>query len=298
MTPPRQAAGLAGSDTPCPAAEALAVYIDGRANPSEAAAIESHVASCDDCFSLFADVNRQRNSNRKLLSFRSHGWRMQPIVITGLAAVAAILVAVVFLPRTDRVAELDLAIRTLQARSGPFRSFEPRLAEDTTYREVASLTRSAGETGDPRRTGSDAADDTAMRSAALKIQKAADDAGESAASSRALGFMYLTLGDAGRAVAALEPFAASLDGGGLNDLAAAYLARRRDGDTQKALGLLEQLVSREPHRAEAWFNLAVAAEAEGQPARAIEACGEVLKVDRTSGWASEARSRLQKLTTR
>jgi tetratricopeptide (TPR) repeat protein len=289
--------GYDDRDTPCPPAEALARYIDGRTDAGEAAQIESHVALCDDCFSVFAETNRQQQSGGKLIAFGGFGWRPQPVALVGLAAAAAIFLAVIF-PRQDQTPDLVLSIQKLQTAVGPYREFESRLAGDTTYRQLASVTRSGGEPVGAPVTGSAAELETAKRAAALDVQNAARASRDHDAATRALASMYFSLGDAGRAVETLEPLAASTDAGVLNDLAAAYLARRADGDAQKALGILDRVVAREPQRAEAWFNLGLAAEAEGQSARAIEAWREALKLDSTSGWANESRFRLQKLTTR
>jgi len=280
-------------DTPCPPAESLARYIDGLADAAEASQIESHIARCDDCLSVFAESSRQRKTKRTLLPFGA--WRPQAAVIVGLATAAAIVLLLI-LPWQDPAADLALSVQRMQAAVGPYREFESRLSADTTYRQMASVTRSAGQSGDSSAPA--AAGEEEKRTAAVDLQKAASAAPDHDAATRALGVMYFNLGDAGRAVEALEPLASSTDGGVLNDLAAAYLARRADGDTQKALRILERVVEREPQRAEAWFNLGLAAEADGQRERAIEAWNKTLQLDATSGWAAESRFRLQRLTTR
>ena len=280
-------------DTPCPPAESLARYIDGLADASETSQIESHVALCDDCLSVLAETSRQRKTNATLLSFGGYSWRPQPLVIIGLATAAAIVLLLIF-PRHDPAADLALSVQRLQAAAGPYREYESRLTADTTYRQMASVTRSAGDESPAATSPAE----EAKRTAAVDVQNAASAAPDHDAAARALGTMYFNLGDAGRAVEALEPLASSADGGVLNDLAAAYLARRADGDPQKALRILERVVEREPQRAEAWFNLGLAAEADDQRERAIEAWKKTLQLDGTSGWAAESRFRLQRLTTR
>jgi Tfp pilus assembly protein PilF len=108
----------------------------------------------------------------------------------------------------------------------------------------------------------------------------------------------LSTGDPRGAVSELEPYADSQDARTLNDLAAAYLVRRRTGDARRALDLLERAVVIEPARVEAWFNLGLAAEAQDQTSRAIDAWRQMLKLEPDSGWATEARLHLDKLTTR
>jgi len=43
-------------DSPCPDANALAAYVDGRAAPEELARLEEHLATCAACLEILADV--------------------------------------------------------------------------------------------------------------------------------------------------------------------------------------------------------------------------------------------------
>ena len=126
------------------------------------------------------------------------------------------------------------------------------------------------------------------------MEKAAG-AGTRAQERRALAAMYFALGRAQRAADVLAPEAQSNDAGVLSDVAAVYLARRADDDVQRALNLLERAVNLDPKRAEAWFNLGLAAEAARQLPRAREAWTHYLVLDPSSEWATEARWHLEKL---
>jgi Flp pilus assembly protein TadD len=107
--------------------------------------------------------------------------------------------------------------------------------------------------------------------------------------------MYFALGRPQLAVDALAPEAQSSDAGLLSDVGAVLLARQADGDVQRALDLLERAVTLDPNRAEAWFNLGLAAEGARKPDRAREAWKRYLALDPSSEWATEARWHLEKL---
>ena len=112
---------------------------------------------------------------------------------------------------------------------------------------------------------------------------------------RALTMMHLTMRDPQKASEVLSAVANSgSDPALLNDLAVALLASGRQDDRKRAKDFLEQIVARDPNRAEAWFNLGLAAEATGDVTRAREAWTHYLTLDPSSSWASEARARLKK----
>ncbi len=208
-------------------------------------------------------------------------------------AAAAVLLAVVVPSRLNRsqAPSLDVAVEHFEAERGPYRTFEARLSGDSTYRAMQPRSRSVAEPS----AGSDV---ERLRQAAQDLEAAADGAGDRSASRSALATMHLQLGNVRAAVELLEPLAASADARGLSDLGAAYLARRVDDDGRRALEVLERAVVLDAAYAPAWFNLALAAEAEGRTARAIEAWNRMLQLDTASGWADEARAHLQILNNR
>lgn len=278
----------------CLDAELLASYIDGRTTPEERVEIEAHLARCEDCYFAFSETVQEQQAERtesEESEPHSRSRRWMPRVAAGLAVAAALVIAVqVFRPVASPVAtpeaDLKVALNQLDAAAGPYRKFEPRLTATSTYRPLEPAMRSAAPSGEPP---------LAVREAALRVEKASTEAGSGVEGRRAVGAMNLTLGRAQSATDVLAPLAQSNDAGVLSDVAATYLARRADGDVQRALDLLERAVSIDPNRAEAWFNLGLAAEAAGLRARAAQAWTRALALDSTSGWADEARKHLEKL---
>ena len=290
---PLQENGARTSGASCPDAGLLASYVDGRATAAERAEIEAHLAGCDDCYFVFSETVQEQQAQASTESGKSEpqnrSRRWMPRVAAGLAAAAALVIAVqIYGPvhRESPNAALQIALSDLDAAVGPYRKFEPRLTVTSTYRQLEPAMRSAAPAGEAP---------LAVREAALRVEKASTVAGPGVEGQRALAAMYLTLGRAQRAADVLAPAAQSNDAGVLSDVAAVYLARLADGDVQRALDLLEQAVRRDPNRAEAWFNLGLAAEAAGQRARAIEAWTRALTLDPRSGWADEARGHLERL---
>lgn len=296
---PLQENGGRTSGSSCPDTEALATYIDGCASAVERAEIEAHLASCEDCYFVFSETvhEREAHDDRKKSDVARWLGRWSPQLAAGLAAAAAIVVAVeVFRPssRTQPGTTVQVALNELDAAAGPYRKFEPRLTLTRAHRELEPTLRSAEPTGDASLAQREAAQ-RQLREAARRVEIAAKRSGTGVEGQRALVAMYFALGQAQPAVNVLEPKEQSSDAGLLNDVAAAYLARQADGDVQHALDLLERAVALDPKCAEAWFNLGLAAGAAKKTARAQEAWKRYLVLDPSSEWASEARWHLEKL---
>jgi tetratricopeptide (TPR) repeat protein len=287
--------GAPTSGPGCPDAELLAAYIDGRATLAEQREIEAHLARCEDCYFVFSETVREQQAQGGEPAKKSEvppWWRVwSPQLAAGFAAAVVVVIGaqlIIFKRPATQSPEVDLkiALEQLDEAAGPYRKFEPRLTVTPTYRPLEPATRSAAPSAEAP---------LALREAALRVERAATARAAGTEGRRALGAMYFTLGGAGRAADALAPLAQSTDVGVLNDLAATLLARQREGDVKSALGLLERAVTLDPKRAEAWFNLGLAAEAAGQAGRAIEAWQRAVALDPTSGWAEEAQARLKRL---
>src|SRR5215472_1901831 len=110
---------------------------------------------------------------------------------------------------------------------------------------------------------------------------------------RWLGIAYLVTGDVDRSLPALEEAADRLpaDAVVLSDLGAGYLVRaaRHDQpqDFVKALAMADRAVKLDPDLPEAWFNRGYALERLSLIDEARRAWQDYLKIDNTSGWASE-----------
>ena len=290
---PLQENGTRTPGTSCPNAGLLASYVDGRATSAERTEIEAHLARCEDCYFVFSETVQEQlaqgdDAQKKSEKTRWLG-RWFPQLAAGLAAAAVVVLVVEVVGPPDRIqpeTTLPAAISDLDAAAGPYRKFEPRLTLTTTHRELEPALRSAAPTTEAP---------LALREAAQRVEKAATASGSGVEGQRALAAMYFALGRAQRAAEVLAPEAQSSDAGVLSDVAASYLARRADGDIKHALDLLERAVILDPKRAEAWFNLGIAAEAARQMARAQEAWNRYLILDPSSEWAKEARWHLEKL---
>jgi tetratricopeptide (TPR) repeat protein len=290
---PLQENGTRTSGTGCPDAGSLASYVDGRASAAERAEIEAHLARCEDCYFVFSETVQEQQAQgddvqKKSERTRWLGW-WSPQLAAGLAAAAVIVLVVEVVGPPDRTqpeTTLRVALIDLDAAAGPYRKFEPRLTLTTTHRELEPAVRSAAPASEAP---------LALREAAQRVEKAAAASGTGLEGQRALATMHFALGRAQRAADVLAPEGQSNDAGVLSDVAAAYLARRAAGDVQHALDLLEHAVTLDPRRAEAWFNLGLAAEAARQMPRAQEAWNRYLILDPSSEWAKEARWHLEKL---
>jgi tetratricopeptide (TPR) repeat protein len=298
---PRQENRAWPSGSSCPDGEALASYIDGRVTTAERADIEAHLASCEDCYFVFSETVQEQEVRGGDAGKKSTvtPWlsRWYPQLVAGLAAAAAIIVAVEVFgppPRTQPGTTVRVALNELDAVAGPYRKFEPRLTLTFTHRELEPALRSAEPSGDVSLAQREASQ-RALREAAQRVEAAARARGTGVEGQRALAAMYFALGRAQPAADVLETEEQSNDAGVLSDVAAAYLARQAEGDVQHALDLLERAVTLDPKRAEAWFNLGLAARAARQTARAQEAWKQYLVLDPSSEWANEARWHLEKL---
>ena len=278
-----------GSREMCIDAELLARYIDGGATAEERTRVEAHLARCQDCYFVFSETFQAQGiqgDEAAASDVKPTPWRASMVWRTAAGLAAAAVVVITLQrgrsdPRQDR---LVTALNELQAVAGPSRTFEGRLSGAYPYRPLAAPVRSGSGIGEPA---------LAVREAALNVELAAP--GNSPEERRALAIMYLTRREPQRAAEVVTPLAQSTsDAALLNDAAVALLATGRQDDATRAKELLEQVVARDPNRAEAWFNLALAAEAGGDVARARAAWTRYLVIDPSSPWAAEAREHLGK----
>jgi tetratricopeptide (TPR) repeat protein len=278
-----------GTGGGCLDAELLAAYIDGRVTTAERSEVEAHLAGCESCHFVFAESFRESAERIPEAPASDRRWWSTPTLwrtAAGLAAAAAVVIAV-RVSRDDprnQVQPVTVALNELQAVSGPYRPFEGRLSDMPTYRPPAAPVRSGSTESEVQ---------LAVREAALKVELAARQ--KTLQELRALAIMHLTMREPQRAADVLGPAVkAGSDPALLNDLAVALLASGRPEDRQRAKELLEQVIARDPTRAEAYFNLGLAAEATGDATRAREAWSRYLALDPSSPWAAEARARLEK----
>jgi hypothetical protein len=279
----------------CPSDETIAAFVDGVLSDAERADVERHVATCDRCFELLAELGCQLTELdaeaepapsslaaspaviRPIVTPkpRAHVWRWG----MGLAAAASLAVVAVWLARAPDVtitADGELADggarRTLIEQVGSHRTSEARLT-GFSWGAVPSVLRSGSEVS--RRPPE------ILAAAGLALQET--DRKETAGAHRVAGLAYLLLGDYERAIERLEEARRSTPtppASLLSDLGAAYLERGRlqgrTADLTKGAELAEQAVVRPDALPAAWFNRALALEQLGLRDRAIAAWKDYL----------------------
>jgi len=294
-------------DTHCPEPELLSAYLDAGLDPAAREAVVHHLAECDRCRRLVADVVRTQDAvpamRAELVVAGAPPSRLDslrqvlgtPWTGGGLAG-AILVVALGLLVATNswmrlqapeghraRLAEASGHERTVEARlSGPFpyaplRPAVRAVEGDTAVTRPWMLVAAAGEIRD------------------------AHHANLSAASQHATGVAALLVGEYHEAIRALTAAAdvAPLDAAVLADLAAAYHERARLGgrpdDLPRALSAAERAIAADPSRAEAWFNRALAIAAIAPRDLAREAWQAYLAHESNPEWRAEAEGRLEAL---
>ena len=294
----------------CPDLSLIAAYVDARLSESERETLHRHLAACDGCTELVAEIvaandaalvpasTPPASSDRPaapspVLIFRRH----RVVVATTLLAAAAALALVVrvMLPqgageissRNARRADPDVG--SLTVALGGTRPIEGRLTGGFVYGEVRTPDRSVA-----------APDNLALVAAAGEIQKRAD-ANPSAANLHAWGVAQLLVGRYDASVETLESVLLQQrqDPRVAADLGAAHLARAgaldAPEDLPRALEAIEQALTLDPNLAEAWFTKAIVLERLQIRQHAREAWTTYLQLDPDSGWSAEARRRLAAL---
>jgi CHAT domain-containing protein len=282
----------------CPDLETIAAYLDGRLSDRERARITAHLAECEECYALFRESAQTHLEDvDRVVSMRTWRERLpRPRVLwsssAAVMATAAAVWLVVGAPERFSLRPSDRELQALVAAVGTNRTIEGRLVGGFAYGPLRSVTR-AGEPSTP----SVAPD---VRIAAAQIEKTAA-AQRTPKAVHTLGIAYLVTGEVGRAVPLLEEAAEGAKGDArvLSDLAAAYLARaersNQPQDFARAVTMADRALKADPHLAEASFNRAYALERLSLADQARNAWLDYLKVDSSSEWAAEARSRIAAL---
>lgn len=302
-----------------PADETLAAFVDGRLGAAEGDQVIEHLASCDDCRSLFdmigdvmeaEGIEREPLADPEAIVDPEPAVDPQPVierapavvpgrfgrraVISLLAAAAA--VAVVFTPpvqeriesyRTGGVSRLVKASESLSQRD-----LESRLAGGFPYKELKRTNR-----------GPDDGPFDLEKTEIFKVMAELEDR-PSAKELRALGVGQLLLARNEKDVAAaIEGAIATLEralkaaGGNdpdlLNDLSAAYIDLARWTSDAQAAGQALNFAERSwglKKSSEAAWNRALALEKLNRREDALKAWQQYLAIDSSSPWAAEVRN--------
>jgi CHAT domain-containing protein/tetratricopeptide (TPR) repeat protein len=300
----------------CPDLSSIAEYVDARLDASGRAAIQRHLASCDACTELVAEIvltneagvnadapsqPSQAASTHQLLPFR----RRRIVVAGSLLAAAAVfaLVARVWLrpegaglpnetrPAASRgPAPVDARLAGVVSALGDTRTVEGRLTGGFAYGRLRTPDRGGSATGN-----------LALTAAAGELQKRAN-AEPTAANLHAWGVAQVLVGVYDSGVDTLESvWMQQKNARVAADLGAARLARADASgtpeDLPRALEALEQALTIEPDLAEAWFSKAIVLERLQIRQQAREAWTRYLQLDPDSEWSAEARRRLTALAS-
>ncbi len=261
-----------------PADETLAEFADGKLNGRARRTMIEHLASCDDCRSIY-DVIADAQDADVIDRYAPIPGNFGKVAI-GTLAVAAAATIVFFTPpvqervaawRTGGVSEI-----VELTKSSPQRRIEGRLAGDFVYGEFTTY-RNANE--------------KKVDYEQMQLEQAATEV----RSSRAKGLALLLAGKHDEAIAELNRAiqrAGADDPILINDLAAAYLERSRfENNAPKDLPVARQLtekawsLSKTPEIA---WNRALALQYAGDKDAEI-AWNDYLNLDSTSKWAQEVR---------
>jgi CHAT domain-containing protein/tetratricopeptide (TPR) repeat protein len=280
----------------CPDPGLVAARAEGRLTGEDAARIAEHLASCPECSEVLAETVRflrEEEADRPPAPAAIPFARRRVLqAAVALAVAAALVVAFRLVGRTGRAPSPGSLVAELAAAMGERRFVEPRLTGGFRHGPLLTLRGEA-----PR--GLDAYPPSVLSAVAQIRERVEADSSPSARG--ALAITYLVSGDVDAAVKTLEsatseaPRNARLQ----SDLAAAYLVRasRQDevADLPRALEAAERAIALEGAPDEAWFNRALALEGLHLTDAARKAWEDYLAHDSTSGWADEARSRLEEL---
>ena len=288
----------------CPDPETMAAFLDGRLSEHDREHVAAHLAGCERCYFVFTEAV-QGNVAQPTPAGDTRWWTRRRVVWSSaatLAAAAALVLAVRvgIGPRSQ-----DQQLQTLITAVGTERVIEPRLSGGFAYgprRTVRSTPTALSLSPD-------------LRIAAARVEKATES-NESPEALRARGVACLLIGNVECAIPTLERAATGrpTDASILNDLAAAYLVRGErvsqndvadlvraermgdQNDASRALAMSNRALEIDRLLPEARFNRAAALERLGMRSEAREAWQAYLTIDDRSGWADEARTRLQALT--
>lgn len=276
----------------CPPDETLAAFIDGRLEGDARERVEEHVATCDDCRSVWqsaADFEAAETPENVVTGRFGRGW------VWGGALAAAIAAVFLLGPIRDQFRSTSAEELIAALNDAPDRPFEARLSAELTYKPKKKAMRGGAEESELAEYELDAAvakvlsekdADPRSRAVAQLIQKDWDGAVKTLESA---------VMEATGTRDAMAGVAISTDAALLNDLAIAYLMRRTDEtlDLTAALKVSDRAWSLERTPVIA-FNRALIVE-KVRPAEAKAAWNEYLSLDSKSPWADEVRSKLARI---
>lgn len=269
-----------------PDAETLSLFVDGSLDEPARSVVVEHLADCEDCLELVAEVMREQQTTAAVVRTR-HSWRW---LVAAAAVLVAAVAALLLRDVLSRGSANDPALAELIASVGTAEALPARLTGGFVYAPPQGAMRSGLQ-----------ADNLALIAAAGKLQREAEDR-PTAETLRRWGAAALLMHRYDEAERALTAAASLQDGEAqvLSDVGAVYVARAeatgRADDWPRAVAMIERALLINPTLPEALFNRAKAITALNLRSEAIEAWGTYLLADSSSEWAAEARRQLARLT--
>lgn len=268
---------------PCPSSEVLGAFAEGRLGAEQRTAVTAHLDTCERCRDEVALLAELIDSDAEPVRRRTPLWWTAAAAVAVLAAAAALW-------RSSTRAVQPVAPLIAASSALDHRLVEPRL-HGFAWAEYRGPVRASEGDRSPERL-------QVLGAAGDVLQQARNDA--SADAQHAAGVASLLIADPAGAIARLRGVAEqSQDPAAWSDLAAAHydLANRlgRASQYADALAAADRALKLSPRLPEALFNRALALERIGMIEDARTAWKRYLEVDGGSGWAAEARRRMDAL---
>jgi len=275
----------------------LAAYIDKRLSPEQRAVVEAQLAADADSYALLVEVMKAQDALGTAAAVQEKRTTRSWAVAGSVLAIAATLALVVWTSpgilnrlRGDRV---DPRLEGLVAAVGDERYVEARLTGGFKYGALRSVSRGAA---------SPAQQNLALVAAAGELQKQAKS-NPTAENLHAWGVAQLLLRDVDGAIESLEAAALEQPQSATyqTDLAGAYLTRFQTSanaqDLPRALETIDRARLLKDPPVEALFTRALILELMKLDDMATAAWRDYLSRDTASEWSTEARRRLDRLTS-
>jgi CHAT domain-containing protein/tetratricopeptide (TPR) repeat protein len=278
---------MSDSKSHCPDPETLGSFFEGTLDARRRAAVAEHLEHCTHCLEMMAtlaELDREEDSAGDAEEEQPFDRRRPPYIAAAalLFCLAAMVVVWMRPSPLDRLRDA--------AGNVPHRITDARLVG---FPWAARP--------DPERGGTQVAVETvSLRGVAADVQMQ-QRSGTSAGDAHLAGVTALVMGRPSDAVAKFETATAREPDNAAywTDLAAAHMARGRyeqnHEEYARAFAAAHRALRTDPNLPEALFNRALALDALGIRSAAANAWRSYLRLDASSEWAGEARSRLQQL---
>ncbi len=283
--------------------DTLAAFVDGRLTPAERAQVEAHVATCDDCYTLLAEVLHTADDLEAELpdTLNQRVASAADVINAPVAAEPPVRQRKALIAAGSFLALAASAIFFLSRPANPLAPLVEIVGSErlTIARPTGGF--AYGAIRSPLRAGNAQGRlDVQAEEGRLREKAAAGTTSDV----HAYGVAQLVAGHTAGSILTLEAAAAAAPNVAAyhSDVGAAYLTRlleqgeARDGAA--ALASLDRALALDRGSREALFNKGLVLAALGRSVEATDAWNRYLAVDADSPWAGEARRQRDALKTR